>query len=107
MSINSIITIVIYALFFLSLIIGALWGLGRGLKKSSLRLGTLVIFLLIAGFITPLISKALLTINLSSFNININGTIVTTIPELIRNSLFSIEGFQEVAESVQIGRAHV
>ncbi len=100
MNINSIITIVIYTLFFLTLIIGFLWGLGRGLKKSSIRIGTLLILLIIAGFITSPISKALLTIDLSGLNISMNGTIVTTIPEAIRSSLFSIEGVQEAANSM-------
>lgn len=100
MNVNSIITIVIYTLFFLTLIVGFLWGLGRGLKKSSIRIGTLIILLIIAGFITSPISKALLTIDLSSLNININGTVVTTIPEAIKSSLFSIQGFQEAAISM-------
>lgn len=100
MDINTIITVSVYCLFFIGLIAGALIGLKRGLKKSSLRLGSLALFLLIAGFITYPISKALLTINLSSLNINVGGTAVSTIPELIRNGLFSINGFQEAAEAM-------
>lgn len=97
MNINLIIIIVIYSLFFLGLIISALYGLGRGLKKSSLRLGTLIGFLIIAGIITPFISNALVGIDLSSFNIHINGALVTTIPEIIETYVTSTPQLAQVS----------
>ncbi|MDD4110540.1 MAG: hypothetical protein PHS54_03190 [Clostridia bacterium] len=97
MDVNLIITIVIYSLFFLSLLVGAFWGLGRGLKKSTLRLATLVGFLIIAGIITPLISSALLTIDLSFLHIDIGGNVVTTIPNLIDTALAEIPQYEQLS----------
>lgn len=97
MDVNLIITIVVYALFFLSILLGALWGLGRGLKKSSLRLATLVGFIIIAGIITPLISRALLTLDLSWLGIDIGGNAVTSISGLIDSALSQIPQFEQIS----------
>lgn len=97
MDINIIITIILYVLFFLSLLVGALWGLGRGLKRSSLRLATLVGFLIIAGIITPFISKALLPLDLSWLGIKIGGNAVNTISEFIDYGLAQIPQFEQIS----------
>ncbi len=89
MDITLIITIVTYVLFFLGLLSGFLWGLKRGVKKSAIRLGTLVVFMIIAGLITAPISGALLKIDLSGFNLSVDGEMVTTIPETLKNLVLS------------------
>ncbi len=68
MDIALIIKLSLYAFLIISLVLGCLLGIKRGLIKSSIRLSTFVILIIIAGFITMPISKSILTsINNTNF----------------------------------------
>ena len=79
-----IINLIITAIIFAFLIFGFLWGFARGLKKSAFRGVWLIITLLIALFITQPIAKAIIGINISSLNIQIDSKTATTISEAIQ-----------------------
>lgn len=79
-----IINLIITAIIFAFLIFGFLWGFARGLKKSAFRGVWLIITLLLALFITQPIAKAVIGINISSLNIQVDGTTATTISEAIQ-----------------------
>lgn len=67
----------------LFLIAGLLWGLIRGLKKTTFRAVWLVLTAVIIFFITPVITKAIVNLNISFLNLTINGTSVTSINQII------------------------
>ena len=70
-------------------VLGFLWGLGRGLKKSLLRFGFFIGFVIIFALISPIIAKALLGINV--------GT--GTIEEMIKQALLEIEFINDIVAS--------
>ncbi len=91
MNLSVVFSLVAYFVLFLALIIGFFVGLKRGLVKSSMRLGTLVVLLIVAGLITIPISTAIANINISSFNWTINGEVAQTIPEGLKALILSNE----------------
>lgn len=85
---------IIGALF---LIVGILWGLIRGLKKSLFRGLWIFGVALLTYFLTPVISNALCNIDISAFaSITIEGEEVTTVFETIRNILLKQEQIVEI-----------
>lgn len=82
-------------LFFI--IVGVLWGLIRGLKKTAFRGVWLLVTAVILLFLTPVIAKSLYTMDLSFTNLHIAGEKLTSLNQLI-NTL--IANNQTVADFV-------
>lgn len=72
------------------LIIGLICGWCRGYAKSLLRLGIVLAVAVLTFFVVPSITKAILSINISNYNIVIGSVAPTTIEELIIASLEQI-----------------
>ena len=70
---TDIISTVIISLFLLILLAGFLFGLGRGFNKSLVRLLIVVAMLVATFFIVPIITEAVMTIDISGMGINISG----------------------------------
>ena len=83
------INLIITGIVLLFLLFGFLWGFIRGLKKTTLRGGWLILTAILCLLIAPLISQLICNINISGLNININGTVATNIKEAITLALSS------------------
>lgn len=70
-------------LLLVSILIGAGIGALRGWSKSLIRLCVVLFASVLTVLLTPIISKAMLNINLSGLNIVINGTQITTLASFI------------------------
>lgn len=83
--INLIFTLLVLAF----LLFGFLWGFIRGIKKSAFRGAWLLLTLILCLIFTPLISNAVGSINISSFDIVIDGQQASTIYSAIQLTLES------------------
>lgn len=81
---------VIYGLFALCVVLGALLGLKRGMWKSVIRIATVVLSCVIVVFLVQPITSALLTADLSSYGWEIGGVMVTNLNETIINYISTI-----------------
>ena len=72
---------VIYGLFFMFLIFGALLGLKRGLVKATIRIITILISCVAVIFLVTPITNAILTTDISSTGLTIGDIPVTTISD--------------------------
>lgn len=81
---------VIYGLFALFVIFGALLGLKRGMWKSVIRIATVVLSCVIVVFLVQPITSAVLTADLSSYGWEIGGVMVTNLNETIINYISTI-----------------
>lgn len=81
---------VLTSILFVFLIIGLICGWCRGYAKSLLRLGIVLAVAVLTFFVVPSITKAILSINISNYNIVIGNVAPTTIEELIIASLEQI-----------------
>ena len=97
MELTSIITLVAYLILLLSLAIGFLFGLKRGLVRSSIRLGTFLVFVVIAGLITMPISNSIANIDISGIGWEVNGEVVSNLPDGITALLLQNEQISQAA----------
>lgn len=97
MELTSIITLVAYLVLALSLAIGFLFGLKRGLVRSSIRLGTFLVFVVIAGLITMPISNSIANIDISGIGWEVNGEVVSNLPDGITALLLQNEQISQAA----------
>ena len=74
---------------------GLFWGMVRGFKRTAFRGMWLLITALALFFITPLITKMLMNIDLSFTGLEISGVQLTTIKDLIE-TIAANEGFGDV-----------
>lgn len=82
----------IVALFVVS---GLLWGVIRGLQKTTFRGLWLILTAVILVLLTPVITKWLINIDLSGFNLEIEGEKVTTINDVIEYTVSQIDGMED------------
>lgn len=92
MDIATIVLIVLNVIFGLCLILGFLWGLKRGLKKSLTRMAFIAGCLLVAFFVALPVTNALLTMDISSIvsYTDDDGNQLKSIEEIITNAVCSI-----------------
>lgn len=83
---------VIYGLFALFVLLGALLGLKRGLWKSVIRIATVVLSCVVVVFLVQPITTALLTADLSGYGWEVGGVMVTNLNETIVNYISTISG---------------
>ncbi len=94
---TDIISTVIISLFLLILLAGFLFGLGRGFNKSLVRLLIVVAMLVATFFIVPIITEAVMTIDISGMGINISGKAATSVGNIVVLLLESIPGISDIA----------
>lgn len=92
----SMIALIVNILFGVFAFLGFLWGLGRGVKKSLLRILTFIIFVVIAALCAPLLAKTIIAIELP---IGDGGSMIT-IENYVANYISSIPAIAENAENV-------
>ncbi|HBP43544.1 MAG TPA: hypothetical protein DD621_02540 [Clostridiales bacterium] len=84
--------LIVAGIFALFIIVGVLWGLIRGLKRTAFRAGWIVVIAVICFFVAPLITKSVM--NMSIFNINVgDGVTCKTLTELATYYLGQIEDY--------------
>lgn len=83
----SMISTAIISVLFLFLIFGFVFGWIRGFNKSITRFIMVLVSAVLAYFIVPPITKAVLGVNISSFKIEINGVLQTNVQDLVINLL--------------------
>ena len=93
------ISTIITSVFLLFIVLGLLFGWWRGYAKSLFRLGLVIGVAVLTFFVVPHISKALLTLDISSLNIVIGETAATNVQELIIALLESIPYVQDLVSS--------
>lgn len=94
---TDIISTVIISLFLLILLAGFLFGLGRGFNKSLVRLLIVVAMLVATFFIVPIITEAVMTVDISGMGINISGKAATSVGNIVVLLLESIPGISDIA----------
>lgn len=87
---------IVGGVFLLFVLAGMIWGLIRGLKKSAFRAGWVIVTAVIVFFLAPVITVALMKMDLSFLNINIDGVALTTLNELAAHYLKQIPDFGEM-----------
>ncbi len=92
-TINLILPLVLAGVFVLAIIAGMIWGTIRGLKKQTFRLGWIVVTAVVLFFLTPVITRGLMNINLGFLNINISGVKLTTISAFVTELLSQIPDY--------------
>lgn len=95
----SLISTIVLSLFLVCIILGFLFGWFRGFSKSLVRFIILLTVTVLAFFVVPSITKAVLKMDISKWNINIGGVQVVTLGDLIIEMLEKIPVVQELIES--------
>lgn len=90
------ISLTIIGIFIFILLVGFLVGLFRGLNKGLTRILLVVAMLVLSFFITPVITKAVMTIDITGLGINVAGSRMSTFPEIIRTLLNQIPNVSDI-----------
>lgn len=92
MDITTIVLLVFNAIMILCIVMGFLWGLKRGLKKSVTRLAFIVGCLLVAFFVAMPVTNALLNMDISGIvsYTDDNGNTLKSINDILTNAICSI-----------------
>ena len=94
----SLITLVANVLLALFIVLGFFWGLGRGLKKSALRIVFFVVFSVVAFFLSSVI-----TATIANISITVDGE-SQTLSELVLSAILSspeIKDFYDSSTAIQ------
>ena len=94
----SLITLVANVLLALFIVLGFFWGLGRGLKKSALRIVFFVVFSVAAFFLSSVI-----TATIANISITVDGE-SQTLSELVLSAILSspeIKDFYDSSTAIQ------
>lgn len=92
-----IITTCVIAVFLVILLAGFLFGLARGFNKSLIRILMVVATLVIAFFITPSVTKAVMQADISNMNVTIGGETATSVGDIIVSLLDQIPEISDIA----------
>ncbi len=92
-----IITTCVIAVFLVILLVGFIFGLARGFNKSLIRILMVVATLVIAFFVTPTITKALMKADISNMNLTINGENITSVTDIVVSLLDQIPELADIA----------
>ena len=77
------IPLIIGGIFLLFVLVGMFWGLVRGLKKSTFRLSWILITAVVLFFVTPMITLALMKVDIGFIGITVNETKITSLNHLV------------------------
>ncbi len=97
-TVNMAIPLALLGVFVLFVLSGMLWGIIRGLKKQSFRLVWIFVIALILFFVTPVITNAIMNLNVSFIGISVKGVELTTINEFVSGLLCNKEVTGEYAQ---------
>ena len=95
----SLIPTIVLSLFLLCIIVGFVFGWCRGFSKALLRFIIVVAVSVLAFFVVPAITTAVLKMDISKFNINIDGVQVLTLGELVSDLLAKIPFMEDLIQS--------
>ena len=95
-TLNLVVPLSVLGLFLLIVIAGVIWGIIRGLKKQSFRLGWVFVIGLILFFVTPVITKAVIGMDFSFLNAEIQGIKLKTINQWVIDYAGTIEGYGQI-----------
>lgn len=90
-TLNMVVPLALLGVFVLFVLSGMLWGIIRGLKKQSFRLGWIAVVALILFFVTPVITKELMNVDLSFLGAEPMDVPLTTINEFVNALLVEPE----------------
>ncbi len=93
------ITLMSYLLFFFIIIGAVMAGMRKGLVRSTMSLGSLIVFIVVAGLITAPITSAILGVDVSFLNVEYNGQIATNLTDVVKALLFSISNVEAAANA--------
>ena len=107
MEIATIVLIVLNVIFGLCILLGFLWGLKRGVKKSAVRIASIAISLVLAYFIAIPVTSALINMDLSNFisQQGSDGQPISSIEDLIVDAITSNESVAEAYNNSESMRA--
>ena len=88
--------LIIGGVMFLFVLFGLFWGLIRGLKKSGFRAVWILTCAVILFFLTPLITKWLMNLNLGFLSIKVNGVPANSVRELIEVVISQIPNYGQI-----------
>lgn len=95
----SFVPTIVLSLFLVCVILGFLFGWFRGFSKSLVRFIILLAVTVLAFFVVPSITNAVLKMDISKWNVNIEGVQVVTLGDLIIDMLEQVPIVQELIES--------
>lgn len=93
------ITLMSYLLFFFIIIGAVMAGMRKGLVRSTMSLGSLIVFIVVAGLITAPITSAILGVDVSFLNVEYNDQIATNLTDVVKALLFSISNVEAAANA--------
>lgn len=93
------ITLMSYLLFFFIIIGAVMAGMRKGLVRSTMSLGSLIVFIVVAGLIIAPITSAILGVDVSFLNVEYNGQIATNLTDVVKALLFSISNVEAAANA--------
>lgn len=85
--------LIIGGVFMLFVLFGLIWGLIRGLKKSTFRIGWIIVTAVILFFLTPVITIAIMKVDISFLGIVIEETKITTLNHLVEVAVSQIPDY--------------
>ncbi len=95
----SIISVALISLFFFFVVLGFICGWVRGLNKSLVRILIVLCMAVLAFFIVPPITKAILTMNISKFNLVIADTPVMTVQDLVGDLIRKVPFISDIVDA--------
>lgn len=97
-TVNMVVPLALLGVFVLFVLSGLLWGVIRGLKKQSFRLIWIIVVALVLFFVTPVVTKALMNLDLSFVGYELYEVKLTTVNEFVNNLLLKEEVTGEYAQ---------
>lgn len=91
------IALIVIAAFLVILILGFLIGLARGFNKSLVRILLLAASIVGAFFLTPVVTGAVIEMDISGFGINIGGETMSNLGEVLRSLLNQVPAIQDIS----------
>ena len=92
MEISTIVMLVFNAIMILCILMGFLWGLKRGLKKSITRFAFIAGCLLVAFFVAMPVTSALLNLDISGIvsYTDDDGNVLKSINDIINDAILAL-----------------
>lgn len=90
---------IVLGIFGLFLLFGMFWGMVRGLQKTTFRAGWIIVVAVILMFLTPIITKAVMDIELPFLSMTIDGVEYNTLNQLAEYGIKQIPTYGELIAS--------
>ncbi len=96
---SSTVALVVIGLFIVILLAGFLFGLARGFNKSLVRAFMVIGCVVVAFFLSSVITKAIMEVNIYNLGINVAGERVSTLKGALQALLNQVEAIREISET--------